>query len=294
MQRRRFVQLAALGSTSLGWMPANILASNKLTLKKSLKYSMIGVGSSITEKFILAKQAGFDGIEPDSRLNWQEVARASRESGMDVPGLVCWEHWRSPLSHPEQSVRDKCLDSMREALEACPQLGATTVLLVPAVVNAQVSYEEAYRRSQEEIRKLMPLAERLKISIAIENVWNNFLLSPLEAARYIDEINSPNIGWYFDVGNIVRYGWPEQWIRTLGKRILKVDVKEYSRKMAEEQGIWKGFEAELLTGDCNWAAVKTALSEINYKGGWMSAEVKGGDLERLTAIARKLDEINRL
>jgi hexulose-6-phosphate isomerase len=294
MRRRKFIQLAALGSTAVGWMPANAFASHQLTLKKSLKYSMISSGESIAEKFIIAKQAGFDGIEPDSRLNWQDVAHASRESGMAVPGLICWEHWRSPLSHAEQSVRDKCLDAMREALEACPKLGATTVLLVPAVVNAQVSYEEAYRRSQEEIRKLIPLAERLKVSIAIENVWNNFLLSPLEAARYIDELNSPQVGWYFDVGNIVRYGWPEQWIRILSKRILKIDVKEYSRKMAEEQGIWKGFEAELLTGDCNWAAVKAALAEINYKGGWMSAEVKGGDLERLTAIAKKLDEINRL
>jgi hexulose-6-phosphate isomerase len=294
MQRRKFIQLTALGSAALYQMPADVFASKPLMLKKSLKYSMINSSESIAEKFIIAKQAGFDGIEPDSRMNWQEVARAARESNMAVPGLVCWEHWRSPLSHPEQSVRDKCLDAMREALEACPQLGATTVLLVPAVVNAQVSYEEAYKRSQEEIRKLVPLAERLKVGIAIENVWNNFLLSPLEAARYIDEINSPYVGWYFDVGNIVRYGWPEQWIRILGRRILKIDVKEYSRKMAEEQGIWKGFEAELMTGDCNWSAVKTALAEINYKGGWMSAEVKGGDLNRLTEIAKKLDEINRL
>ncbi len=134
---------------------------------------------------------------------------------------------------------------MCEALEACPQLGATTVLPVSAVDNC-TGFEKAYKRSQEEIRKLVPLAKRLKVSIAIENVWNNFLLSPPEAARYIDQINSPYVGWYFDVGNIVRYGWPEQWIRILGKRILKIDVKEYSRKMAEEQGIWKGFEAELM------------------------------------------------
>jgi hexulose-6-phosphate isomerase len=294
MQRRKFMRLSALGIAAATICPANIWASTQLRLKKSLKYSMINSGESIGEKFAIAKQAGFDGIEPDSRLNWQEVSDAARQTGLAVPGLVCREHWRSPLSHPEQAVRDRCLDAMREALEACPPLGATTVLLVPAIVNAQVSYEEAYRRSQEEIRKLIPLAERLKVGIAIENVWNNFLLSPMEAARYIDEVNSPQVGWYFDVGNIVRYGWPEQWIRILGKRIFKIDVKEYSRKIAEEQGIWKGFEAELMTGDCNWAAVKAALSEIGYQGGWMSAEVKGGDLNRLREIAKKLDDINRL
>lgn len=294
MRRRQFLLQAAAGGMAVFGLSGYWFAPKRLVLKKSLKYSMISAGQSIAEKFDLARKAGFDGIEPDSRLNWQEVAAACRETRLAVPGLVCWEHWHSPLSHPEQAVRQKCADAMREALEACRLLGGTTVLLVPAVVNSQVSYEEAYRRSQEEIRKLVPLAERLKVSIAIENVWNNFLLSPLEAARYVDEINSPQVGWYFDVGNIVRYGFPEQWIRILGKRILKIDVKEYSRKMAEEQGIWKGFEAELLTGDCNWALVKAALSEVGYAGGWMSAEVRGGDLNRLQAIAEKLDAINRL
>ena len=133
------------------------------------------------------------------------------------------------------------------------------MLLVPGVVNEEVSYADAYQRSQEEIRKLLPLAEETGIKIAIENVWNNFLISPLEAARYIDEFESEMIGWYFDVGNIVRYGWPDQWVRILGKRIIKVDIKEYSRKKQVEEGIWEGFKVKIGDGDSDWAKVNQAL-----------------------------------
>ena len=169
-------------------------------------------------------------------------------------------------------------------------LGGTTVLLVPAVVNDKVAYEDAYHRSQAEIRKILPLAQETGIKIAIENVWNNFLLSPMEAARYIDEFESDMIGLYFDVGNIVRYGWPEQWIRTLGERIIKVDVKEYSRKKQTDEGIWKGFQVEIGDGDCNWPEVNKALKEIGYQG-WGSAEVSGGDRERLKEISERMDKI---
>ena len=136
--------------------------------------------------------------------------------------------------------------------------GASSVLLVPAVVNKEVSYDDAYKRSQAEIRKAIPLAEELGVKIAIENVWNHFLLSPLEAARYVDEFNSPAVGWHFDVGNILNYGWPEQWIRILGPRIQKLHIKEFSRKKRDSQGLWKGFDVKLLEGDNNWPAVMKA------------------------------------
>jgi len=137
---------------------------------------------------------------------------------------------------------------------------------------------------------LIPYAEETGIKIAIENVWNNFLISPLEAARYIDELDSEMVGWYFDVGNIVRYGWPEQWIRILDKRIMKLDVKEYSRKKQSEEGIWKGFDVELMEGDCNWPAVMEALDDIGYNG-WASAEVPGGDRKRLEDISKRMQKI---
>ncbi|MCB0851489.1 MAG: sugar phosphate isomerase/epimerase, partial [Bacteroidetes bacterium] len=151
-------------------------------------------------------------------------------------------------------------------------------------------YEEAYKRSQEEIRKILPVAEETGIKIAIENVWNNFLISPVEAARYIDEFENEMIGWYFDVGNIVRYGWPEHWVRTLGKRILKLDIKEYSRQKQRDEGIWEGFKVELTEGDSDWAKVNQALRDVGYKG-WGSAEVAGGDRERLKQISELMDKI---
>ena len=113
----------------------------------------------------------------------------------------------------------------------------------------------------------------------------------MEAARYIDEFESDMIGWYFDVGNIIRYGWPEQWINILNKRIRKLDIKEYSRKKQQEEGIWKGFDVKLNDGDCNWPVVMDALEKIHYSGGWGSAEVPGGDRKRLQDISERMDKI---
>jgi hexulose-6-phosphate isomerase len=121
-------------------------------------------------------------------------------------------------------------------------------------------------------------------------VWNNFLISPVEAARFVDEINHPLLGWYFDVGNILRYGWPEHWIETLGKRIMKVDIKEFSRKKQQDEGLWKGFNVELMEGDCNWPVVNKAFTKIGYSG-WASAEVPGGDRKRLQVISEKMDAV---
>ena len=164
------------------------------------------------------------------------------------------------------------------------------MLLVPAVVNKDVSYGDAYRRSQTEIRKALPLAEKLGIKILLENVWNNFLLSPVELARYIDEFQSEMIGAYFDVGNIIRYGWPEHWILELGSRIGKLDIKEYSRTLQHSKGPRAGFGVKLGEGDCDWPAVMKALKTIGYKG-WATAEVRGGEEERLQDISQRMDRI---
>jgi hexulose-6-phosphate isomerase len=191
------------------------------------------------------------------------------------------------------------VEGLRTALRDAAKVKATTVLLVPAVVNAGVSYADAYPRSQDEIRKVLPLAKELGVRIAIENVWNNFLLSPLEAARYTDELDPGIVGWHFDIGNIVNYGWPEHWIRTLGagkKRIFKLDVKAFSRKKRNDEGLWKGFDCEIGDDDVDWKAVREALAEIGYNdvvgdggGGWAAAEVSGGDEARLTDVRRRMD-----
>jgi len=264
--------------------------AQSVPIKKAVKIGMVAGKRPLVEKFKLLKSLGFDGVEMDSpnSLSRDEVLRARDEAELPIHGVVDSMHWRETLSHPIPAVRQRGLEGLKTALRDSKEYGGTTVLLVPAVVNAEVSYDEAYERSQQEIRKALPLAENLGIKICFENVWNQFLLSPLETARYIDEFDSPFVGAYFDVGNVVNYGWPEQWIRILGKRIVKLDIKEYSRKRRDAEGPYRGFDVELGEGDCNWPAVMAALREIEYTG-WGTAEVPGGDEARLRDIARRMD-----
>ncbi len=265
----------------------------KVSIKKSLKWGMVKDELSIMDKFKMLKDLGFDGVELDSPndLDKKQVLAARDKTGLDIPGVVNSVHWKSPISHADPKVRQACTDSMITALKDCKDYGGTTVLLVAGVVNADTSYDDAYRRAQDEIRKMIPTAHETGVKIAIENVWNNFLLSPMEAARFVDELNDPMVGWYFDIGNVVRYGWPEQWIKVLNRRIMKLDVKEYSRKKQSDEGIWKGFNVELLEGDNNWPVIMRALEAIDYQGGWMSAEVSGGDRKRLQQISELMDKI---
>lgn len=295
IQRRRFLQTtaAALGSWSALSLQESSAAEpdpSSKPIKKAVKYGMVQGQMSMLEKFKLVKELGFDGIELDSPAGYSrdEVLRARDEAELPIHGVVDSVHWSDTLSHPDPAVRAKGVEGLKTALADSKAYGGTTVLLVPAVVNKEVSYADAYSRSQAEIRKVLPLAEDLEMKIALENVWNHFLLSPLETAQYIDELNSPMVGAYFDIGNIVNYGWPEHWIRTLDKRIFKLDVKEYSRKRRDEEGLWKGFQVKIGDGDCDWAAVRQALADINYQG-WATAEVPGGDRERLTEIAKRMD-----
>ncbi len=262
------------------------------SIKKAVKLGMVRVEGSLLDKFKLLKKLGYDGVELDSpnNLDANEVLAARDESGLPIHGVVDSVHWQSTLSDPDPGVRGQGVAALETALRDSKLYGGSTVLLVPAVVNKTISYDDAYNRSQIEIRKVLPLAEDLGIKIAIENVWNSFLLSPLEAARYVDELESPNVGWYFDVGNIINYGWPEQWVRILNKRIFKLDIKEFSRSRRNDEGLWKGFGVELLEGDCDWPAVMAALDETGYKG-WATAEVGGGDEERLKDIADRMDKI---
>lgn len=298
MNRREFLKSNAMAAAAVGLGASEVFSSGtnlsqaKPLVKKSLKWGMVKEDLSILDKFKLLKDIGFDGVELDSpnNLPMKEILNARDKTGLELPGTVNSAHWKSPLSDPDPAKRKVCADAMAQALRDTKQYGGTTVLLVPGVVNAETSYQEAWDRSIAEVKKLIPVAEETGIKIAFENVWNSFILSPIEAARYVDEFNHPLVGWYFDVGNILRYGWPVHWIEVLGKRIFKVDIKEYSLKKMNEEGLWKGFSVELLEGDCNWPAVNAALSKAGYSG-WGSAEVGGGDRKRLTVIKEKMDEI---
>ena len=254
-------------------------------------WSTVGVKGSVLEKMKAIKAAGFEGVEMVSHLDQEEVLRARDETGLAIPS-VCGElHWKKPLSDPDPNVRAEGLEGLKQTLRDGKRYGASSVLLVPAVVSKTVSYPEAYERSQAEIRKAIPLAEELGVKIACENVWNQFLLSPLEAARYVDEFQSPAVGWHFDVGNVVNYGWPEQWIRVLGKRIQKLHIKEFSRKKRDNEGLWKGFNVKLLEGDNDWPAVMKAIDDIGYHG-WAMTEQPGGDTpEGLRDLAERLQKL---
>lgn len=295
MSRRDFVRTTTTcvaASTLLSGSVLNAMNTSPPPIRKAVKYGMIQAPGSMLERFRLIKRLGFDGVELDSPNNFDrnEVLRARDDSGIPIHGVVNSVHWRRPLSHADPAVRAEGVNGLETAIRDAAAYGATSVLLVPAIVDQNTPYDAAYERSQAEIRKVLPLAEDHEISILIENVWNNFLLSPLEAARYIDEFDSDAMGWYFDVGNIVNYGWPEQWIRILGSRIGKLDIKEFSRSKRNDEGLWKGFSVPLLEGDCGWDRVMTALRDIGFKG-WATAEVGGGDEQRLKDIAERMDRI---
>ena len=263
------------------------------TIKKSLKFEMFQNNElSIEEKFKILKEIGFDGVEIESPndLDLDDIIAARDKTGLEIPGVIDSVHWKKPLSDPDPNIREEGRAALETALYDAKAYGSTTVLLVPAVVKKGISYKDAYNRSQAEIHKTIPLAHKLGVKIAIENLWNNFLYSPLEMARYIDELESPMVGSYFDVGNVVNYGWPEQWIRILNNRIMKLDIKEYSREKRDKKGPYTGFEVPLGEGDCDWPAVIAALQEIGYNG-WGSAEVKGGNRARLVEISKRMDSI---
>jgi L-ribulose-5-phosphate 3-epimerase len=261
------------------------------SIKKAIMWGTIGVKGSILEKMQAIKAAGFDGAEMMSHMNQDEVLRARDATGLELPSVCGAHHWSKPLSDPNPKVREEGLEALKQALRDAKRYGATSVLLVPAVVNEHVSYSEAYERSQTQIRKAIPLAEKLGVKIAIENVWNQFLLSPLEAAGYVDSFKSPMVKWHFDVGNVITYGWPEQWIRILGKRIVQLHIKEYSRKRRDNEGLWKGFEVPFLEGDNNWPTVMKALDDIGYKGWGIAEQGGGGSAEGLKDLSERMTKI---
>ncbi len=263
----------------------------KREIKKAIMLGTVGLKGSILEKFKAVKEAGFAGVEPSSHMDVNEILKARDETGLEIPSVCCGTHWKENLASPNPAERARGLDGLKQSLQDAKKYGASSVLFISAVVNKEVSYADAYTRSQEEVRKAIPLAEELGVKIAIENVWNNFLLSPMEAARYVDEFKNPAMGWHFDIGNVLRYGWPEQWIPVLGSRIQKLHIKEYSRDKMVSNGLWKGFDVPLLEGSNNWPEIMKALHQINY-GGWAIAEQGGGNsLEGLKNLSERMDKI---
>ena len=298
--RREFLKSAAstvcavgLGSAALGRSLSSGVGnaarapSSPLSFKKGLVFDMLSEKLSYGDRFKLARDAGFEIVqaptEPDVGKA-EQVKKAADSAGIRIDSVMNMEHWKSPLSSSDRAVVEKSLAGMRTSLHNATLWGSDAVLLVPAVVDANTSYHDAWDRSQREIRSLIPLAEELKVTIAIEEVWNKFLLSPLEMAKYIDEFQSPWIKAWFDVGNVVLYGYPQDWIHTLAKRIVKVHLKDFKRK--EDGYAW----VNLGEGDVDWSAVRQAFADIGYSGS-VIAELDGGDELYLRDVSQRIDRL---
>jgi L-ribulose-5-phosphate 3-epimerase len=282
IDRRRFLGAAVATAALAGAAPA--ADDKKPRLKKAVKFGMIRIDAPIKDKFELIKSLGFLGVEIDSPsgLDLKEANKAQEDTGIKIHGVIDSVHWRDTLSHPDDKVRARGLAALETALKAANTVGADTVLLVPGVVNKDATYEQCRERSQTEVRKVLPLAEKLNVKIAIEVVWNNFITKPEQLIEYVDAFKSPHVGAYFDCSNMVKYGVKSgDWIRKLGQRMLKFDFKGYSKT--------KGW-VPIGEGDEDWPDILEALKEVGYNG-WATAEVAGGRREELQDVAERMNRI---
>lgn len=300
LNRRQFIQTTAAASALAGaTLPAFGAQSQadddgKFPLKgklfKTLKIGMVKEGNTLTEKFKAAKEAGFGAIELNApKINIEETKRAIDEAEFPVDGTVNSTHWSVRHTDPNPEVREKALKSLTDAITSTHAVGGHTCLLVVGH-GKDGKEEEIWPRAIENIRKAIPLAARLGVHIAIENVWNQFLYdhggdhtqTADKFVKFVDELNSPWVGMQFDIGNHWKYGSMGDWIRQLGHRVIKLDVKGFNR--AEDK--W----ANIGHGDIDFRDVRKALTEINFMG-WCAAEVGGGKMDRLKDISANMDRV---
>lgn len=296
MTTRREFLIAAGTAVAAGPALTAPAPPSKPKLKKAVKYGMVQTKGSAKEKFELLKRLGFEGVEIDSPsgLNLGELVAARDATGVVIHGTIDSVHWRDTLSHPDEAVRAKGLAGLKTALADAKTVGADTCLLVPGVVNKDVNYEQCWERSTVEVKKAIPDAEKAGVKIAIEVVWNNFITKPEQLVEYVDQFKSPWVGAYFDASNMLRYGVPAAtWIRALGKRMLKLDFKGFSKAKATAQNPGAGFNVNIGEGDENWPEVLKACGEVGYNG-WATAEVRGGDEKWLGDVSERMDRILEL
>jgi hexulose-6-phosphate isomerase len=283
MSRRDLLsRAAALAAAAAGAAPSG--RAQQSVIKPAVLITMLPKELSYLERFQLAVNIGFRNMEVqtlDDDAEAREVKTAADKAGLRIHSVMNMRHWDHPLSSSDAKDVETSLEGMRTSLRQAKLYGADTVLLVPAVVRDDTTYEQAWERSQQQIRKLIPDAEKLNVTIAIEEVWNKFLLTPRDFVQYVDEFKHPLIKAYFDVGNVMHYGVPQHWIRTLGKRIVKVHLKDYSRR---------GGFVGLGDGDVNWPEVRQAFADIGYTGA-ATVELRGGDRAYLTDVHQRVQRL---
>ena len=292
MNRRSFLQTTAAAFAATTLLPSNVFAA-KRKLRKAIMHSTIGVKGTVMEKYKAMKAAGFEGVEPMGGMDRAEVIAALKETGLEAASVCCHTHWAKPLSDAAPPVRQVGYDGLILSLQDAKAYGATSVLLVPGVARNGVSYEQCFERSVAEVKKAVPVAKDLGVKIAIENVWNDFIIKPQQAVDYLDAINSEWVGWHFDIGNVGRYSPAETWIPVIGKRIVRLHIKEFNTKAMTAEKPGAGFGFKLLDGDTNWPAIMKALDAIKYEG-WAITEQSGNQadtVENAKDLVGRVDKI---
>jgi hexulose-6-phosphate isomerase len=284
--RREFLSSLAAMLAAAAFRPRTARAqeAKRPKLRLAFKYDMIKIKGSPEDKLNLAKKLGMEGVEVDSpgAFDKDELKAASQKTGVKIHGVIDSVHWRDTLSDPDEAVRARGLAALRGAIEDAAFFESDTVLLVPGVVKGSVTYEQCYERSQAEIKKVLPLAAERKIKILIETVGNNFITKPEQMISFVNDLASPWAGAYFDCSNMIRHGVSSaEWIRRLGKMMVKFDFKGFSKT--------KG-RVPIGEGDEDWPEVLKALGEIGYDG-WATSEVSGGGERELADIAARMKRV---
>jgi L-ribulose-5-phosphate 3-epimerase len=302
MNRRSFLKTSAAAATAAAFVP-HAFAAKKRNLRKAIMWNTIGLKGTVLEKCRAMKEAGFEGVEPQGAMNREEVIAALKETGLQAASVCDHIHWQKTLSSPSENIRQDGLNGLIISLEDAKAYGASSVLLVPGVVKVAGSdrgdstFQECWDRSIVEIRKAIPTAQKLGVKIAIENVGNNFITTPEQAVDYLKAINSEWVGFHFDIGNHGRLGPPERWIQVLGKRILRIHIKEFTATPPAAEPKSKGGggrdRPKLLEGDNNWPAIMAALDQAGYSG-WAISEQPGtqaADVDSARDLAQRMDRI---
>ncbi|HMJ88841.1 MAG TPA: sugar phosphate isomerase/epimerase family protein [Candidatus Acidoferrum sp.] len=260
--------------------------------KKAVMWNTLGYPGTILEKCRALKAAGFHGLEAESHMNQDEVVRAMEETGLKCASVCGKHHWGKPLSSPDEKLRTEGIEALKQTLRDAKRYGAPSILLVPGVARNGVTYEQAWERSIAGIKEALPLCEETGVKIAIENVWNEFLMKPQQAKDYLEAINSPWVAWHFDIGNHIRFGPSEEWVKVLGKRIVNLHFKEYSNEL-DANGKAKGFGVKFLEGSNHWPEIMAELDKVGYNG-WAITEMPGAqtkDAASMKEFSSRLDRI---
>jgi L-ribulose-5-phosphate 3-epimerase len=291
--RRDFLKASVVAGAgaAFGGVPRPLAADPQQpaagTIQKGVLLTMLPARLSYADRFKMVRDVGFEVVQAPTTADpheAEEIKKAADGAGVKIDSVMNMAHWKYPLSSSDPAVVAKSIEGMKTSLANAKLWGAEAVLLVPAVVNPETTYRDAWTRSQVQIRRLVPLAQELRVDISIEEVWNKFLLSPLEFSKYVDEFNSRWVRAWFDVGNVVLYGYPQDWIRTLGKRIDKLHLKDFKRQGDCYEWV------NLGDGDVDWGAVRKALADIEFSGS-ATVELAGGDEAYLRDVSQRVDRL---